>query len=192
MLWHLNLNITIHRGEFMDNTRHGGSILQPFLMLVGVFLLIAYLVGALNSDNWLWFLPIQPDYTPSRIVVRDRGESVEYRQGDEGFDELVAALNASLSEFNNRDLVPLGLSDLTLQEYAETAVVIEVYYPQNIRFNTPVRMSDIDQLLIPIEGRHAGLSYVFPGSDGLWLAGAFVMTDDQPLMDVMRSLGHIQ
>lgn len=176
----------------MDNTRHGGSILQPFLMLVGVFLLIAYLVGALNSDNWLWILPIQPTYTPSRILVRDRGQSIEYREGDEGFAELAAALNASLSEFNNRDLVPLGLSDLTLQEYAETAVVIEVYYPQNIRFNTPVRMNDINQLLIPIEGRHGGLKYVFPGSDGLWLAGAFVMTDDKPLMDAMRSLGHIQ
>jgi hypothetical protein len=96
MNWQLTLNVIIYRGEFMDNTRHGGSILQPFLMLVGVFLLIAYLVGALNTDNWLWILPIQPDYTPSRIVVRDRGQSMEYRQGDEGFDELVAALNTSI------------------------------------------------------------------------------------------------
>jgi hypothetical protein len=160
--------------------------------LVGVFLLIAYLVGAMNTDNWLWFLPVQPSFTPSRIVVRDRGQTIEYREGVEGFDELVAALDASLNEFRNTDLIPLGLSDVTLKEYNESAVVIEVYYPQNIRFNTAVRMRDIDQLLIPIEGRHSGLGYVFPGSDGLWLAGAFVMADDQPIMEAMRSLGHIQ
>lgn len=174
------------------DTGQASSVLQPFLILIGAFLLIAYLVGALNSGNWLWFSPVQPDYEPSRILVRERGQSIEYRPGDPGFGELAAALDTVLSDFTNADLVPLGLSDVTLQEYQETAVVMEIFYPGDIRFNTPVRMRNLDRLLIPIEGRHAGKGYVFLGNETRWLSGALIMADPEPLMDALRGLGHIQ
>jgi hypothetical protein len=161
-------------------------------MFVGVFLFIAYLVGALNTGNWLWFLPVQPDYEPTRVLVRDHGQSVEYRPGVDGFIELAAALDLSLADFSNSDLVPLGLSDETLLEYNESAVVVEVYYPQNIRFNTAVRMRNVNQLLIPVEGRHAGNRYVIMGSSGDWLPGALVMADDTSLTEALRGLGHIE
>lgn len=180
------------RKQQSHDTRHASSVLQPFLILIGAFLLIAYLVGALNSGNWLWFSPVQPDYEPSRILVRDRGQNVEYRPGDPGFSELAAALDVVLADFTNADLVPLGLSDVTMQEYQETAVVMEVFYPGSIRFNTPVRMRNLDRLLIPIEGRHAGKGYVFLGNETRWLSGALVMANPEPLMDALRSLGYIQ
>lgn len=176
----------------MDDTKRGGSILQPILTFVGVFVFIAYAVGAMNTGNWLWFLPVQPDYEPSRILVRDNGRSVEYRPGIDGFVELADALDLSLADFSNSDLVPLGLSDETLMEYNESAVVMEVFYPQNIRFNTAVRMRSINQLLIPIEGRHSGNRFVFLGSSGRWLAGALVMADDTPLTEALRRLGHLE
>jgi hypothetical protein len=159
--------------------------------MIGAIALIIYLVGALNTGNWLWVLPIQPTYQPSRIVIRDEGNITEYRPGDEGFAELENALNSALADFSNLDLVPLGLSDVTLQEYNESALVMEVFYPRAIRFNTIVRMRNINNLLIPIEGRHAGLRYVFPGSNGTWLSGAFVMADDVPIFDALRTLGYI-
>lgn len=175
----------------MHETNRGGSILQPLLFMVGSIALIIYLVGALNTGNWLWILPIQPTYQPSRILIRNKGNITEYRPGDEGFAELENALNLALADFSNLDLVPLGLSDVTLQEYNESALVMEVFYPRAIRFNTIVRMRNINHLLIPIEGRHAGLRYVFPGSNGTWLSGAFVMADDVPIFDALRALGYI-
>ena len=175
----------------MHEPERRGSILQPFLMMIGAMAFIFYMVGALNTGNWLWILPIQPTYEPSRIVIRDQGQSTEYRPGDAGFTELAEALTTALADFSNMDLVPPGLSDVTLQEYSDTGVVLEAYYPQNIRFNSIVRMSNVNQLLIPIQGRHSGLHYVFPGSDGRWLTGAFVMANDQPIFDALRELGHI-
>jgi hypothetical protein len=175
----------------MHETNRGGSILQPLLFMVGSIVLIIYLVGALNTGNWLWVLPIQPTYQPSRILIRNEGNITEYRPGDEGFAELENALNLALADFSNLDLVPLGLSEVTLQEYNESALVMEVFYPRAIRFNTIVRMRNINNLLIPIEGRHAGLRYVFPGSNGTWLSGAFVMADDVPIFDALRTLGYI-
>lgn len=174
----------------MQETNRGSSILAPFLMMVGAIALIIYLVGAVNTGNWLWVLPIQPEYEPARILVRDDGQVTEYRPEDEGFAELEAALNTAFADFTNLDLVPIGLSDDTLQEYTESGVTVEVYYPTNIRFNTIVRMNKVNQLLIPIEGRHSGFHYLFPGADGRWLTGAFVMADDVPLHDTLRALGH--
>ncbi len=173
----------------MNENKQGSSVLQPLLIFVGAILLIVYLVGALNSGNWLWLLPIQPDYEPARILIRDNGQTTEYRPGVDGFIELAAALDLAFSDFSNLDLIPIGLSDETLQDYNESSLVMEIYYPQDIRFNTIVRMSNVNQLLIPIEGRHAGNRYVFLGADGRWLTGAFVMTNDQPIRDALGALG---
>lgn len=166
-------------------------MLQPFLIVIGVFLLIFYLVGAINSGNWLWLLPFQPTYEPSLIEIRSDGVKTQYRPGDEGYDTLTEALNASLADFANADLVPTGLSDETLAEYDRSGVVLNVYYPQAIRFNTPVRMNEVNQLLIPFEGRQAGNRYVFLGVNGNWLAGAMVMRDDQALQEALRDLGYV-
>lgn len=174
----------------MNDNKQGSSILQPLLIFLGAVLFIVYLVGALNTGNWLWVLPIQPDYEPARILIRDQGQVMEYRPGDSGFAELAAALNLAFADFSNLDLIPIGLSDETLQDYNESSLVIEIYYPQDIRFNTIVRMRNVNQLLIPIEGRHAGNRYVFLGADGRWLTGAFVMTNDQPVRDALAALGY--
>lgn len=175
----------------MDDTKRGGSIVQPFLMMIIFFGIIVYLIGALNTGNWLWVLPIQPKYEPSRVIVRVNGEITEYRPGIDGFFELKTAFDAAFADFSNLDLVPMGLSEQTLQEYENSSVVVEIQYPQDIRFNTIVRMRDVNRLLIPIEGRHAGNRYMFLGTDVRWLTGALVMADDQPIYDVLRALGHI-
>jgi len=119
------------------------------------------------------------------------GRSTEYRPGDPGFDQLAAAFDTAFADFNNSDFVPLGLSEDTLREYDDTATVVEIYYPQDVRFNLPVRMRHINQLLIPITGRHSGNRYVFLGSDGRWLTGALTMSDDAPIHDALRALGHL-
>ncbi len=174
----------------MNENKQGSSVLQPLLIFVGAILLIVYLVGALNSGNWLWLLPIQPDYEPARILIRDNGQTTEYRPGVDGFIELAAALDLAFSDFSNLDLIPIGLSDETLQDYNESSLVMEIFFPQDIRFNTIVRMRNVNQLLIPIEGRHAGNRYVFLGADGRWLTGAFVMANDQPIRDTLSALGY--
>ena len=81
----------------MNDNKQGSSILQPLLIFMGAILLIVYLVGALNTGNWLWVLPIQPDYEPARIIIRDNGQTTEFRPGDDGFAELAAALDLALS-----------------------------------------------------------------------------------------------
>lgn len=168
------------------------SILTPFLIFLIAILLIIWTVGALNTGNWGWFLPLQPTFEPSRILVREMGRTANYRPGDPGFEQLSEAFDQSFADFTNADLVPLGLSKATLEEYQQNATVVEVFYSGNIRFNSMVRMENINHLLIPIKGRHAGKRYLFLGADENWLAGAMVMKNDRPIMEALRALGHIQ
>ncbi len=165
---------------------------EPLMILVLVFLAIFWAINALNTGNAFWFLPYQPTFQPSRIVVRNFGETVDLQLGSPGFSELAQALNETFANgFDNTELVSIGLSDETLRRYAEEELVIEVYYGQDVAFNTRVRMVGVTQLLVPLEGTHADRRYLFFGGRGAWRVGAMVMNDDAPLRNAMRELGYL-
>ena len=165
---------------------------EPLLILIGVAVGILWILNTLNTGNPLWFLPIQPIYEPSRIVIHNYGETVTIRRGEPGYVELSKGLNETLSSFHNTDLISIGLSEETLQRYNEEELVVETYYADEIEFNTPVRMVGVKQLLIPIDATHAGNGYVFMGANGQWRAGAMAVEDDTPLKNALRILGYLQ
>ena len=165
------------------------KLYQPIVILVGVVLFIFWLINVFNTGNVLWFLPIQPIFEPSRIIVRQYGTAVTIRKGDPDYAQLSDALNETLSGFSNTDLVNIGLSDETLRRYNEEELVIETYYADDIQFNTPVRMNGVTQLLIPIDGTHADRNYVFIGQNGEWRVGAMVVRDSTKLREVLETLG---
>lgn len=165
---------------------------EPFIILVVIFLGIYWVINALNTGNIFWFLPVQPTFQPSRIVVRHYGETIDLQPGSPGFAELAEALTETFANgFENTSLVSIGLSDETLRRYAEEELVIESYYGQEISFNTRVRMDGVTQLLIPLDGTHADRRYLFFGGHGQWRVGAMIMRDDSPLRTTMQSLGYL-
>ncbi|MCA9992635.1 MAG: hypothetical protein H6666_00305 [Ardenticatenaceae bacterium] len=167
-------------------------LLEPLIILVVIVLAFWYLLNTLNTGNPLWFVPFQPEYTPSRIVVHDYGQSVELRPGDAGFDQLAAALNETLSAFKNRDLVPIGIGDETLRAYYEEGLVVEAFYATEVRFNLPARFEGINTLLIPVDARHAENNYVFLGRNREFLASALQVESREPLDNALRVLGYLE
>jgi len=165
---------------------------EPLLVLVAAVLLIWWGINAFNTGNLLWFLPFQPVHQPSRIIVRDFGTAVTLQPGAAGYNELTEALNQSLASFGNRELIPIGLGEETLRRYHEEELVLEVYYPEPVRFNTSVRLTGVNQLLIPIDATHDDQGYVFIGRDGQWRVGAMVIENDEPLMEAMSELGYLE
>ncbi len=165
---------------------------EPLIILVVIVLLIYWAINAANTNNMLWFLPIQPTLQPTRIVVRNYGQTVELFPGSPEFSELSQALNDTFAKgFGNTSLVSIGLSDETLRRYVEDELVIESYYGASISFNTQVRMNNVTQLLIPLDGTHADQRYLFFGGRGEWRVGAMVMSDDSPLRTAMQNLGYL-
>lgn len=167
------------------------NIRDPLIILVVVVVGFWWLINVFNTGNPLFFLPFQPTYVPSRIVVRDYGTAVTLRPGDDGFDTLTAALDETLSSFTNTALVDIGLSEETMRRYAEEELVLELYYGENLEFNTSVRMTNVNQLLIPIDATHADNNYVFIGANGAWRVGAMEVADMTSLKAAMRTLGYL-
>lgn len=165
---------------------------EPLLILIVVAAGILWILNTLNTGNPLWFLPIQPIYEPSRIVIRNYGETVTLRRGEPGYAEITDGLNETLSGFDNTALISIGLSEETIRRYSEEDLVLEVYYADEIEFNTPVRMTGVKQLLFPVDATHSGNGYVFMGANGEWRVGAMVVSDEVPLLNAMRILGYLQ
>ena len=165
---------------------------EPFFILVLIFIGIYWTINALNTGNVFWFLPVQPTFQPTRIVVRNYGETIDLQVGSPGFAELSQALTETFKNgFENTSLISIGLSDQTLRRYVEEELVLEAYYGQEISFNTRVRMDGVTQLLIPLDGTHADKRYLFFGGRGQWRVGAMIMRDDSPLRTAMQALGYL-
>jgi len=167
------------------------KVIEPFLILILITVVGIYLLNAFNSGSWLWFqgkaAVLDP---PSRIVVVDNGVRTVLQPGTDYYNELSEAAVQALSKFSNTDLVSIGLSEQTLADYAEDALVVELYFDRPLQFNTLARTGDPTQLLIPIDGRHAAGGYVFRGAQGEWWFGAVRMADPTPLYTVLQQMGY--
>jgi hypothetical protein len=168
--------------------RHKPTIFIPFLFAVLAILFGIWSFYAIISGNPLWFQIPARSYAPGRITIHYYGTATELEPDSEEFQEMERALNQSLDQFNGR--IPLGLSPETLQDYYDKEYVLEVFFPHDIGpiigLNLP-----INQLLIPIDGRHSDNRYVFTGNNGEWLAMALIMEDAQPIIVTLSNLGYL-
>ena len=157
----------------MSELKHPSKIriVEPMITLALFAMIGFYLLNAFNTGNWLWFRGGISDIEPSRIVVIDHGERQIYQPGSPHFDTLSDATAQALSKFTSTDLINVGLSEDTLVDYESSALIVEVYFNNPVQFNTMARTGEPTQLLIPIDGRHAGSSYVFRGARGEWWFG---------------------
>lgn len=172
--------------------REEPSFKNAVIVGVSIILFLIWLLNWFTTGNAFWFVPIQPSYVPSRIIVHNYGTTETLQRGMDDFLVLQEALDDTLSSFNNTALIPVGVGESTLQDYYEEGLVLEVFYGQEVRFNIPARMRGVNQLLIPIDARHADSGYIFPGANGQWRAGALAPTDNTALFEAMRSLGYLQ
>lgn len=166
-------------------------VLEPFIGMVLFIILAIYAVNVFNTGNWFWFRGNTVNVRPSRIVVVDHGQRTVLSTGHPNFAPLVEAATQSLSELNNSGIVDVGLSEATLDDYADDSLVLELYFDSPVVFNTAARTGKPTQLLIPIEGRHADGGLVFRGDKGEWWYGAVRMADPQPLMLALEQMGYV-
>ena len=130
------------------------------------------------------------DATPSRIIIWNHGEKIVIQPGHESFIELSTAVHQSLHEFSNTNLINLGFSEDTLTYYETNGVMLELYYDNPLNYRASFRVGEPTQLLVPVEGRHAGSDYFFRGDKGDWWFGAMRMANPEPLFTALSQLGY--
>jgi hypothetical protein len=165
--------------------------LTPFVILAIFTVIMVYLINVFNTGNWQWYKSEVVVSRPSRIVIVDHGQRTTLMPGYSGFLPLADTIAESISQVNNNDLIPIGLSRVTLEDYAERALVMEVYFDRPLRFNTTFRGGEPTQILIPLNGSHAGSGYFFRGAQGEWWYGALRMVDPSALLAVLSEMGFV-
>ena len=165
-------------------------VVEPFIGLAIFIVAVIYMINVFNTGNWMWFNNNNVNVRPTRIVIIDQGQRTMVQAGHPAFESLANAAEASLSKLNNTDLVNIGLSEQTMSDYNSSSLIVELYYDSPVVFGGIARTGKPTQLLIPIEGRHAGGGYVFRGDKGEWWHGAVRMAEPEHLLQAMESLGY--
>jgi hypothetical protein len=167
------------------------KILEPFFLFALITILLIYAINVLNTEDWLWFISRSVDAHPNRIVVWLEGEKIVIQPGHEHFTQLSEAAHHSLHDFNNTNLIDIGFGEDTLTYYESNGVLVELFFDQPVEFHAPFRTGEPTQLLVPVNGRHAGHDYFFRGSKGEWWFGAMRMTDSSHLLSALSALGYV-
>lgn len=166
------------------------SIWKPLIILFLLGIAAIYFVNALNSQNWLWFQSKVTKVEPSRILVIEDGQETLVAPGHQDFLPLSQAIEQGIGSIDSMALTEIGLSDETVEYMGTEGVMLEVYFDAPIVFNTTFRAGEPTQVLIPIEGRHAGNGYFFRGAHGDWWFGAIRMSNPEPIYETVEALGY--
>ncbi len=167
------------------------KLLVPLLSLIAVIGFCGYGLVALLSADPLWFLGRASLPDPQRIVVRVDGQETILEPGEAGYDLIVDGARQAMSAFDNSSPRSAGLSQATLADYQRQGTILELYFNRPVDFYLPFDDQGPTALLFPIEGKYGGRGYVFMGKNGRWWAGQMVMSDPQPILDALYSLGYL-
>ena len=150
-----------------------------FLALIVVIVLIVFSVGALANGDPLWLLPVFTD-VPEQIVVYQGGCRVELSKGQPGFDELTAAINQTLPEYEGFNST-FGISPDSLKEYREKERALEIFYAKPVTIHTPYRFGHPEAIFIPLSSYFADARSIFGGNGGDYWAGALRLKSIEPI-----------
>lgn len=176
-------------GTIIGN-RSQPSILK--LLMVGLItvLIVVYFIVAVTTQDILWLWP-RFDAQPSAVVVYCYGSRIEIEAEDSRYPDLVSGLHDGL--FGLKHWTELSLSQATLDNYRDEGgdeVVVEYQFPTPVRIHSHYRLySNVEALIVPLEGRHADAQSVFGLSRGRPSAGSFHLSGTVDLRNSLRDSG---
>lgn len=158
-------------------------------MAVLVLAPLIYGIIALNTGDLLWVSPVF-SAEPQAIVIHCYGNDVPLEPGTPDFVALTDLMNETLSGSKRWD--SLSLSEVTYQDYRNSPqmMTLELFYASPFRVHSPYKyFSNVDAIIIPLEGRHALSKAVFGRRGELPAAGSFHVDTTAPLGEYLAEQG---
>lgn len=156
--------------------KNSPSIINVAWISLVLIVIIAYSVISLNTRDWLWFWP-KFDSQPDQIILHCYGADVPIDPISKDFSDITHMVNESLSGTKRWD--PLSLSESTYQDYQTNSdmMTLELHYPTTVRIHSNnIFFSNVDKLIIPLDGRHASIGAIFARTqDGKPTAGSLIV-----------------
>ncbi len=144
----------------MDKSK-SPSLLGLLATVVFVIVGLVYGIVALNTQDVIWFVSSFSE-RPTQITINCYGNKVFIRPEDARYEGLTTKVNEILSGKKYWD--GLTISDETFTEYETSSemVIMELFYAPRVRIHSFYKyFSDLDSIILPLEGRHAKTNAVF-------------------------------
>ena len=153
-------------------TRKDPSIRNLVIIVVIAMILVVYAIISFTTGDWLWFSNRFSEL-PNAVVLHCYGETTEINPGSFHFSRLTEIMNESMSGRKRWD--SLTMSEGTYEEYQTSPqmLVVEFFYPEPVRVHSTYSLySNVDNLVVPLDGRHAQTNAVFGQNDGVPTGGS--------------------
>jgi hypothetical protein len=173
-----------HVGE-----RNQPSIINLIVIVVVAIALVIYAIISFGTGDWLWFSSSFNE-TPNAIVLHCYGESIDIEPGTFHFSKLKQIMNESMSGRKRWD--SLTMSEETYQDYQTNSqmIVLEFFYPEPLRVHSSYKFySYVDNLVVPIEGRHSQTNAVFGQANGIPTGGSLHIDSTEQFKVYMTNMG---
>lgn len=148
------------------------SIINLVIIVVLSMVIVVYAIISFATGDWLWFSTSFRE-TPNAIVLHCYGESTNIDPGSFDFSKFKQIMNESMSGRKRWD--SLTMSEETYQDYQtnDQMIVLEFFYPEPVRVHSTYKYySYVDNLVVPIEGRHSQTNAVFGQANGVPTGGS--------------------
>ncbi len=169
-------------------TRNQPSILSLIIIVLVVVAVVVYAIIAFATGDWLWFSTNFRE-TPNAIVLHCYGETTSIDPASFHFSKFKQFMNEGMSGRKRWD--PLTMSEETYQDYQtnDQMVVIEFFYPEPVRVHSSYKFySHVDNLVVPLEGRHSQTNAVFGQADGVPTGGSLHINSTDQFRTYLKNM----
>jgi hypothetical protein len=173
----------------VDTQPTSPSLLRFFGLAILFIAPVIYLIIALNTGDLLWISPFF-NAQPAAIVIHCYGEDIPLQPGSEQFNEINGLVKQTLTGRKRWD--PLTLSAVTYEEYQThpRMMVLELFYNSKIRIHSRYKFfSNVDTLIIPLDGRHAQTNAIFGRTNEYISVGSLHVKNTAPLVEYLSVEG---
>lgn len=168
-------------------SRSNPSVLNLVLIVIVIIAAADYMLFSLDTEDWSWFSNRFAE-TPQRVIVHCYGRSINIERSSSHFSALAEMMNKIMS--GQKHYNPLSLSLETYQEYQQSPgmVTIEFIYPAGLRVQSDQQYySSVDNLVVPLGGRHAQIYAFFGQNQGVPTAGSLLVESTERLNAYLRN-----
>jgi hypothetical protein len=168
--------------------RRWGSVLELLLIVAGVIVIIFWAIGGFSNRDPLWFTS-GFDERPTSIIIYHYGETRELFPSSSGYEDLVAALNASIAQ-NTGYVEGLQPREDSLDSYTLRGYALELRYASPVQVHTRNYFPKAPRLLVAIDGsyNYVKAPILFRGGAEKWLPNGLVLKDVSDITAVVEQV----
>ena len=165
------------------------SLLSLFGTVIVFVIIAGYGMVSLSTEDPLWFVPIF-DEQASDITLYCRGNMMTFDSTSPHRVALNNMINENLSGMKNWDSLTMSADTYEYYRTSDAVIVLEYNYNSPVRVHSIYKyFSDLDSIVVPLEGRHSKTNAIFGRNNGEPTAGALHIQSPGLMLDYVEANG---